>query len=529
MNGTAPALNGHAPTSPHAYDAQAYNAQGHGTQGYGTQGYGTQGHGGHAHGGHAHGGHAPESARAYDAQAGSGQAESGEAAADGYCRVTVAGPRRRADLVLPGGVPVAVLLPRLMEICVPDRDGADPAAWRLARLDGRPVAAAESLEAAGVADGEVLMLHPRSVRVRPAEVEDVRGAVEDHVDGSVPLWGPRTTLAFALVMAAAGPLAAAAAAGWATAWDLPAGTAAGRAACALAAALAAVAAAWTCGDRPVLGRIMAGAGCLWGGLAAALAGTALAGAAPVPAALGALAATGALAAAGLAWARLPAALPFVSGTAVLVGAAGVLSTGALIGAPAQGVRVTAVLLVLAVGALPRAAMTLGGLAGADQRAREHGRIPAGQVDERLRTTEDLLIGALAGLGTGAVLTLLVLAAGGPRDQVLAAVAAAALVLRSRMFDRVAHVLSVRVPGAAGLGAVAVAAAAEQDRLAGWTPALALAAAVIVCGLSAVPLPPVPRARLRRVLDWTETLAIVAMAVAAAASMGLFDRVRDLSF
>ncbi|WUH98889.1 type VII secretion integral membrane protein EccD [Spirillospora sp. NBC_00431] len=466
-----------------------------------------------------------------------------EPSPDGYRRVTVAGPRRRADLALPAGVPVAVLLPRLMELCAPVHDGApagdetEPAAWRLARLDGRPVPPPESLEAAGVADGEVLTLSPRSVVVRPAEVEDVRGAVEDRVDASSWIWGPGATFGFAMVLAAAGPLAVAVRAGWATAWDLPAGTAAGRAGCALAAALLAVAGVWACGGRPgfgrpvfgrvALGRVVLAAGCVWGAFAAAQAGAAASEGTPSPAALAALAATGALAVAGLAWFRAPAALPFVSGTAVAVAATGVVSAGSALDEPAQGLRTAAVLLVLAVGALPRAAMTLGGLASADQQARDQGRIPAGRVDDRLHATEELLIGALSGTGCCVVVATVLLATGGVRDQLLAGVVALAAVLRSRLFDRGAHILCVRVAGVAGLGAAGFALAAERDWPTGWTPVVALAVVVAVAGLSAVPLAPVPRARLRRLLDWTEPVVIVAMIAAAAAAFGLFDRFGDL--
>ncbi|MFC5752893.1 EsaB/YukD family protein [Actinomadura rugatobispora] len=445
----------------------------------------------------------------------------------GYCRVTVAGPGRRADLVLPAGVPVSVLLPQLMALCAPDRPDPDPAAWRLARLDGRDLPGAEPLAAAGIADGEVLMLHPRAVRVRPAEVEDVRGAVEDHVDATW-IWGPSTTYGFALALAALGPPAVAVAAGWATSWDVPAGTAAGRAGCAAIAALLAVVGAWACGERTFLARLMTGAACAWGALAAALGATAVAGTAPVPAVLAVLAATGALGTAGLVWSRAPSALPFLSGSAVAVAAAGAVTAGELLGEPGLGVRTGAVLLVLAAGALPRAALTLGGLADADQQARDHGRVPADHLDDRLRTTEDVLIGALLGLSGAACVLLVLLAAGDGRDRLLAAVAALALLLRSRLFDRVPQALGPRVAGIAGLGAAAVAAA-SGTALSGWTPALAVTAALVAVGLSAVPLATVPRARLRRLLDWTELAVIVAMVVTAAHTFGLFDRLGPLPF
>ncbi|MWA02948.1 type VII secretion integral membrane protein EccD [Actinomadura sp. LD22] len=452
----------------------------------------------------------------------------GDTTPGGYCRVTVAGPGRRADLVLPAGVPVAVLIPQLMTICVPDRGDPDPASWRLARLDGRDLPAGASLATVGIADGEVLMLHPRAVRVRPAEIEDVRGAVEDHVDGAW-LWKPSTTHGFAMVLAALGPLAAAMAAGWATTWDVPAGTAAGRAACAAFAALLAVAGAWSSGGRTALARLMTGAGCAWGALAAALGAAAAAEPAPEPSVLAVLAATGLLGTAGLAWSLAPSALPVLSGSAVVVVAAGVVAAGDLLRDPGLGLGTGAVLLVLAAGALPRVAMTLGGLAGVDRRARDDGRVPTVRLDDRLRTTEDLLIGALAGLSGGACALLALLAAGDGRDRLLAAVTSLALLLRSRLFDRVPHALGPRLAGVAGLGAAAVAAASGSGSLSGWTPALALAAALAVAGLSAVPLTPVPRARLRRLLDWTELAVVAAMVVTAAYTFGLLDHLGPLPF
>ncbi|WP_338022796.1 EsaB/YukD family protein [Allosalinactinospora lopnorensis] len=37
----------------------------------------------------------------------------------GYCRVTVTGPQRWADLALPGTVPVATILPQVVWVCSP--------------------------------------------------------------------------------------------------------------------------------------------------------------------------------------------------------------------------------------------------------------------------------------------------------------------------------------------------------------------------------------------------------------------------
>ncbi|MER6626212.1 EsaB/YukD family protein, partial [Streptomyces sp. NPDC000931] len=74
----------------------------------------------------------------------------------GYCRVTITGPQNWADLALPGSVPVAALMPRIIEVCVPEDEPSDPASWSLTTVDGNPVRSDEPLEGAGVYDGDVL-------------------------------------------------------------------------------------------------------------------------------------------------------------------------------------------------------------------------------------------------------------------------------------------------------------------------------------------------------------------------------------
>lgn len=445
----------------------------------------------------------------------------------GFHRVTVAGPERRVDLALPGGAPVGALLPQLVRLCGTEPDGLEPARWLLSRLDGAALAPERSLDSAGVADGDILMLSRDSARVRPAFVEDVRGAIEDHVDEAAWRWAPSTTLGFGLLLAVLGPGALILLAGWPSGG--PFAQRPGQAAFALAAALLAVAGAWGAHARDLVpvAHVVLVTGCLWGGVAAASAGAASPSAAPL--ALAALGAVGALAVAALGWWLLPFGLPYVLACAVAAAACAVVSAATLVDPGGlQGIRAVSVLLVLGVGVVPRMAMTLGGVAGLDYEVRASGRVPVDRFDERLKVSDELLLGGLVGIGVAATAAVTALTrTHAPRDLALGGVVALALLLRARLFDRTRHILPLRVAGVAALGTVAVTWANGEPGLQQWVPVAALAAAVGLAVVSGIPLPDVPRARLRRLLNGVDVVTIVAMCVVSASALGLFDLIARL--
>ena len=84
------------------------------------------------------------------------------AASTGLTRVTINSPQRRVDVALPDAVPLAELLPELLQHAGADLadDGQHHGGWLLRRGDGTPLAATAGLGAAGVRDGEVLHLAP---------------------------------------------------------------------------------------------------------------------------------------------------------------------------------------------------------------------------------------------------------------------------------------------------------------------------------------------------------------------------------
>lgn len=78
---------------------------------------------------------------------------------DGYCKVTVVGARKRADLALPARTPIAEYITSVARLVEqPEPDDALPPAWSLAPAGEGVLSPAASLAAAEVLDGTVLYL-----------------------------------------------------------------------------------------------------------------------------------------------------------------------------------------------------------------------------------------------------------------------------------------------------------------------------------------------------------------------------------
>lgn len=435
----------------------------------------------------------------------------------GYCRVTVTGPERWADLSLPGSVPVATLMPRIMEVCAPGEENTEPASWSLSTVDGGPVHLDEPLDSAGVYDGDVLLLNRSTASARQAYVDDVRGAVEDRVDESAWIWNSRTTLSFGLLIATIAPLLML----FLIQWLRPS---TGDLAVAGLGTLFTIAVMWLAAQRPLpaIAHVLFATACVWGGLTAVLAADLLV--APSPLVLAAVALSGALLVAIVGWALHETGLPYIAGLAVLVLVCGVLVTVGIFVEPVQGVRSMGIALALCVGVLPRVGMVMGGLSGLDYEVSRSGQVATEQFEETYSNSDRLLMGIVIGAGAsgGAVTVLLAYMATGLPDLLLGALLSLLLVLRSRLFDRIRHVLPLRLAGVLGLGATGVATIGQYGFLAPWLPALTLLVGMLLGILSWVKLNDVPRASFRRTLNWTEIAVICAMCVVFAWSMGLFD-------
>jgi type VII secretion integral membrane protein EccD len=454
-----------------------------------------------------------------------------------YSRVTLVNGDRRVDLALPGALPLADVMPQLLHFCAPDERPEQPAAWTLGRVGGPNLSLAQSLRDASVLDGEVLELRSPATVTYPAYVEDVRDAVEDAVDEAGKHWRPATTVAFSLVVSAA--LAAAAVL-------LPEAREPGSgAALALAVAVAALGvlagwwasrtASWAGRGREassepassgntLIAQAVLGTGVLWGGVAGWLTSTLgqPAGADGWPESLAA-ALAGALVVALLA--RVLTTLATALATAVTVLCAAGLPAGLLASTGSgwlDAVRVDAMLAVLVVGVLPRVSLTVGGLASDDFRVRNFGLVTGEQLAARIKQSSALLTGGIAGIAIVGVATGLVLTSSDHGwDRPLGLAIGLALVLRSRVFSRIPHIVPLRVAGIVVLAAQGLRAVREDLPGVSLVAAVAMVCVVVVAA-SAVPLSEVARARVRQLLHLAEMGVVVAMVAVAGGALGGYD-------
>lgn len=441
----------------------------------------------------------------------------------GYCRVTVTGPQRWADLALPGSVPVATLMPRIIDVCAPDGESTEPASWNLTTVDGHPVRLEEPLEDTGVYDGDVLILDRVVAPGRPEHVDDVRGAVEDRIDETAWIWNSSTTLSFGLLVGAIGPLLMLALTLWTSPspWLL---------------AIASLGTLFTIGAMllaarrplPAVAHALFATACVWGAMMAVLAARFVA--APPSLVMAAIALSGALLAAVVGWALHETGLAYIAGFTTVVLTAGALVMVGIFVNPVQGARAMGIALGLCVGALPRVAMVMGGLSGLDYEVGRSGQVATDRFEETHGNTDRLLLGITMGVAVsgGAVTALLAYLGTGLPDLLLCGLLGLLLVLRSRLFDRIRHVLPLRLAGVAGLGVTGLAVANTYPSFGPWLPAAALVAGVLVSVLSWVKLNDVPRASFRRVLNWVEILVIMALFGICSWGMGLFDFVADMT-
>lgn len=418
---------------------------------------------------------------------------------------------------------MATLMPRIIDVCAPDGESTEPASWNLTTVDGQPVRLEEPLEDTGVYDGDVLVLDRVVAPGRPEYVDDVRGAVEDRIDETAWIWNSSTTLSFGLLVGAIGPLLMLALMLWISpsTWFL---------------AIASLGTLFTIGAMllaarrplPAAAHVLFATACVWGAVTAALAARFVV--APPSLVLAAIALSGALLVAVVGWALHETGLAYIAGFTAVVLTAGVLVVVGIFLEPVQGARAMGIALALCVGALPRVAMVMGGLSGLDYEVGRSGQVPTGRFDETHGNSDRLLLGITMGVAVsgGAVTALLAYLGTDLPDLLLCGLLGLLLVLRSRLFDRIRHVLPLRLAGVAGLGAAGMAVANTYPTFGSWLPAVALVAGVLVGVLSWVKLNDVPRASLRRILNWSEILVIMALFCTCAWGMGLFDFVAAMT-
>jgi len=430
------------------------------------------------------------------------------------CRVTVQGPGRRLDLVIPSGVPLVELLPGLVELGTGgagsrEQVGGSVEAWSLTRPLGPDLSPTVTLREASVRDGDLLLLRHHTAPPLGVLRSDPVVGLADAVDRLPGDWTAHRRAALALGLL--GPLLAA----LLTVLAVVAGPgAAGVGAALVAALLVAAALPSAARDEPVAAALAALAA-----LPGAFAGRAVAaalGSGPVG--------TAAFVAAGVVLGAVVALLVRPArAVAAGIGAAALLGLlVAFLALASTSVRAGALggVAALALPLVPPAALRVAGLLEASGGAR-------GDAPERARTARIAVVSLTAGLG--AVVVLLGSVAGlggGASGRWLAAGLGVALLLRSRAARRTGEVLALALTGLAALAGAAVACTLRA--LADGSDAFAvLPAAALVLGLLVAALPAArpglgaPSAdRLSRRLEGLALVALVPLALAVCGVLGV---------
>ncbi|WP_241386068.1 type VII secretion integral membrane protein EccD [Rhodococcus sp. CH91] len=473
----------------------------------------------------------------------------GQVGAPDLCRLTVLARHTEVDLALPLDVPVALLLPGIVDLVAGHRQDNDfdvtpertePDSWVLARIGRAPLSGAASLDEQGVRDGEILVLQDAGSPAPPPLFDDVVYSIAASNRTAIP-WGPEPA---GLVAAVLGP--AALVAGCTPLFFLPdgAGRSVAGGVCAALSLMLVLAAGILAGlhhDRRTATALS------WCAFPPAFTAGALLvpGQDPAPRLVLAAVLTGAVAVVAVRITRLGLA----TCTAVATTSAGVLVTGVLASTTGLGPRAlgagTVVAALLLAGSAPRLAGILAKLpippvpspgARLDTEAAEDGTasgLPStAELERRAEQARSIL--------TGLVHAVVVLTAGGAwcaafpwegqiflPGPVLAVAAGIVLVFRGRTYTAAAQAVPL-VAGGVVLLLGLIAGAAATGALPPWAvfvSASALACAGFVFGTVA------PRRTFtpvqRRLAEFAEYATVATIVPVACWVAGLYAAVRGL--
>ena len=119
--------------------------------------------------------------------------------ARGLVRVTVASRTRRVDLVLPGAVPVAELVPELARSVGLLDPATAHGGYRLVTQGGRVLAGDSGLTFQGIEDGRLLTVTAGVDDVPPRVYDDVVEAMADVIEREVEPWPPASATSYGVV------------------------------------------------------------------------------------------------------------------------------------------------------------------------------------------------------------------------------------------------------------------------------------------------------------------------------------------
>ena len=436
-------------------------------------------------------------------------------------RVTVASGSRRVDLVLPGAVPVAELVPELAR-SVGLLDGATVyGGYHLVTAEGRALAGDAGLIIQGVEDGGLITVSAGVDDPVPRVYDDVVEAMTDVVERDLKPWQPasgrRTALCAAALLLTLGAVALliqdsrlAAVAAALVAGGLVTG------AVVLSRVQrepeAAVAVGWMgCGYAVVAGLMLAPDGDLFD--------------LPVVYASMAVIIAGLVCLVGLGEGRTLMIPPVVTGAVFL--ATGMVLRVVDVGY-AEVLTTTLVLVVIVGSVFPWMALGATGtrvdqlFSDADITA-DPDDIDAAQVAADARTAHEILVAISATVGLLLVLIGPIAVSLGLAGTLLSIVCCLVVMLRTRQYRTGAEVLVGLVSGVLGLAATAVAVLWLHPE---WRPTTAVALALTGAVLLAVTLiPSSPSIRRGRLGDVAESICLLALLPLVVVATGLFASIR----
>ena len=440
----------------------------------------------------------------------------------GLVRVTVASGTRRVDLVLPGAVPVAELVPELAR-SVGLLDAATVfGGYRLITAEGRELAGDSGLIIQGIEDGGLLTVTAGIDDLPPRVYDDVVEAMTDVVERDLKPWEPASGRRTALV--AAGLLMALGA----VALLIQRGSL-------LAAAAAVVVAAALVVGAIVLSRVQheaetAVAVAWMGAVYAAVAGLMLVTdgsffGLPVACAGGGALVAGLVALVGLGEGRTLVIPPVVVGAIFL--ATGLVMNAAAFD-PAVVLTTALVLVVLAGSVFPWLALgatgtTVDQLYSVADITADPDEIDSVRVGADARVAHEILVAVSATVGLLLVLIAPLAVSLGLSGTLLAVLACLVVMLRTRQYRTGSEVLVGLVSGIVGLGSVAVSLLWLHPD---WRPTAAVALAATGAVLLLVTLlPSTPSVRRGRFGDVAETAALVALLPLLVLAVGVYSAIR----
>ena len=441
----------------------------------------------------------------------------GSSVTSGLIRLTIASGTRRVDLVLPGSIPVAELVPELARSVGLLDASTVYGGYRLVTQDGRSLANDAGLTMQGIEDGGLLTVTAGVDDRAPRVYDDVVEAMADVVENELRPWEPaagrRTALGAGSIMLGLGALAL-----LLTGESLLGGVTAAVIAVLLVVGGVVLARAQ---DEPEAAVVVS----LLAAVYAAVAGLLLApGDLPawswplderffdaplLGAGLGVLA-VGVIAVIGLQEGRV-LVIPAVVVGAVLVASAVLVRVASL--EPSVVLTVLMTLVVLAGSIFPWLALGVTGtrveqLYSLHDITADPEEIDPDEVGRDARVGHEILLAVSATVGTLLVLFAPFAVGRGVYGTILAGVCCLAVMFRTRQYRTGAEVLAGLTSGILGLVSVAVAMLLIHDS---WRSGAAIALAGVGAGLLGLTLVPAsPSVRRGRLGDVVETFTLLSL-------------------